>query len=139
MAAPRAPWQKPWLALAALALLAGGPAPAEEAKPDPAATRQHAVASGLQAKKLYARAARRWQQFIESYPKDPRLAKKSEPVAAVDGEIQQLMDDMLETMYAAPGIGLAAPQVGVLKRVIVIDIAGEDEAPAPVLTRALAA
>jgi peptide deformylase len=62
---------------------------------------------------------------------DPRLAKKSEPVAAVDGEIRQLMDDMLETMYVAPGIGLAAPQVGVLKRVIVIDIAGEDEAPAP--------
>jgi cellulose synthase operon protein C len=74
MAAPLAPWQKPWLALAAFALLAGPPAPAEEAKPDPEATRQYAVASGLQARKLYARAARRWQQFIDSYPKDPRLA-----------------------------------------------------------------
>ena len=62
---------------------------------------------------------------------DPRLAKKSEPVAEVNGEIRQLMDDMLETMYAAPGIGLAAPQVGALKRVIVLDVAGEDEAPAP--------
>jgi peptide deformylase len=62
---------------------------------------------------------------------DPRLAKKSAPVAEVNDEIRQLMDDMLETMYVAPGIGLAAPQVGVLKRVIVIDIAGEDEAPAP--------
>ncbi|MBK8159483.1 MAG: peptide deformylase [Rhodospirillaceae bacterium] len=62
---------------------------------------------------------------------DPRLAKKSLPVAEVDAEIRQLMDDMLETMYVAPGIGLAAPQVGVLKRVIVLDLAGDDEAPAP--------
>lgn len=62
---------------------------------------------------------------------DPRLAKKSSPVESVDAEIRQLMDDMLETMYKAPGIGLAAPQVGVLKRVIVLDIAPEDEAPAP--------
>ena len=51
---------------------------------------------------------------------DPRLKKKSKPVDAVDAEIGRLMDDMLETMYAAPGIGLAAPQVGVLKRVIVL-------------------
>ncbi len=62
---------------------------------------------------------------------DPRLAKKSEAVAVVNDEIRQLMDDMLETIYVAPGIGLAAPQVGVLKRVIVIDVAGDDEAPAP--------
>lgn len=62
---------------------------------------------------------------------DPRLAKKSAPVLAVDDEIRRLMDDMLETMYAAPGIGLAAPQVGELKRVIVLDIAPEGEAPAP--------
>jgi peptide deformylase len=62
---------------------------------------------------------------------DPRLLKKSEPVDKVDAGIQQLMSDMLETMYKAPGIGLAAPQVGVLKRVIVLDIAPEGEAPAP--------
>lgn len=62
---------------------------------------------------------------------DPRLQKKSEPVTTVDAEIQQLMSDMLETMYKAPGIGLAAPQVGVLKRVIVLDVAPEGEAPAP--------
>ena len=74
MAAPLAPWQKPWLALAALALLAGSPARAEEGKPDPAATRQYAVASGLHGKKLYGPAARRWQQFIDAHPKDPRLA-----------------------------------------------------------------
>ena len=53
---------------------------------------------------------------------DPRLKKKSLPVDSVDDGVRQLMDDMLETMYDAPGIGLAAPQVGVLKRVIVLDI-----------------
>jgi peptide deformylase len=56
---------------------------------------------------------------------DPRLKQKSQPVKAVDAEIRQLMDDMLETMKAAPGIGLAAPQVGVLKRVIVLEIERE--------------
>lgn len=63
---------------------------------------------------------------------DPRLGKKAEPVTEVDDSVRTLMDDMLETMYAAPGIGLAAPQVGVLKRVIVVDVAGKDEDPAPV-------
>jgi peptide deformylase len=62
---------------------------------------------------------------------DPRLKKVAEPVQKVDAEVRRLMDDMLETMYKAPGIGLAAPQVGVLKRVIVIDIAREDEKPEP--------
>ena len=57
---------------------------------------------------------------------DPRLKKKSLAVPAVDDETRRLMDDMLETMYEAPGIGLAAPQVGVLKRVIVLDIDRED-------------
>jgi peptide deformylase len=58
---------------------------------------------------------------------DPRLKIKAKPVAAVDARIRQLMDDMAETMYAAPGIGLAAPQVGVPERVIVVDIAKEGE------------
>ena len=62
---------------------------------------------------------------------DPRLKKKALPVAAVDDEVRQLMDDMLETMYAAPGIGLAAPQVDVLKRVIVLDIDREDTKTGP--------
>ncbi|OAB54979.1 peptide deformylase [Phormidium willei BDU 130791] len=62
---------------------------------------------------------------------DPRLKKKATPVERVDDEIRQLMDDMLETMYEAPGIGLAAPQVGVLKRVIVVDVARDGEAPQP--------
>ena len=58
---------------------------------------------------------------------DRRLKQKAMPVHGVDAEIRQLMDDMLETMYAAPGVGLAAPQVGVLKQVIVIDTGSEQE------------
>ena len=58
------------------------------------------------------------------------LKQVSEPVARVDDDLRALMDDMLETMYDAPGIGLAAIQVGVAKRVIVMDLAreGEDKA-----------
>jgi peptide deformylase len=62
---------------------------------------------------------------------DPRLKAKAKPVAAVDDPVRRLMDDMLETMYAAPGIGLAAPQVGKLLRVIVIDVARDGESPRP--------
>jgi peptide deformylase len=62
---------------------------------------------------------------------DPRLKKKSLPVEAVDDGVRRLMDDMLETMYDAPGIGLAAPQVGVLKRVIVLDIDREEAKTGP--------
>lgn len=52
---------------------------------------------------------------------DPVLKKRCEPVDRVDDALRRLMDDMLETMYAAPGVGLAAPQVGVCKRIIVVD------------------
>ncbi|MFP4002215.1 MAG: peptide deformylase [Alphaproteobacteria bacterium] len=62
---------------------------------------------------------------------DPRLKAVSEPVDRVDDETRALMDDMLETMYAARGIGLAAIQVGVPKRVIVMDLAGDGEEPQP--------
>ncbi len=62
---------------------------------------------------------------------DPRLREVSEDVPEVTDEIRALMDDMLETMYAAPGIGLAAIQVGVPLRVIVMDLAGQDEEPQP--------
>ena len=63
---------------------------------------------------------------------NPILKQVSEPVEAVDDDIRALMDDMLETMYAAPGIGLAAIQVGVPKRVIVMDLAvKDDEEPQP--------
>jgi peptide deformylase len=61
---------------------------------------------------------------------DPRLKVKSLPVAAVDDTLRQLMDDMLETMYDAPGIGLAAIQVGEAKRVLVIDLQ-DNEIKAP--------
>lgn len=62
---------------------------------------------------------------------DPILKQKAEPVEQVDDAIRTLLDDMLETMYDAPGIGLAAPQVGVLKRVIVVDVASEEDGPQP--------
>jgi peptide deformylase len=62
---------------------------------------------------------------------DPILKQVSKPVEAVDNDLRALMDDMLETMYAAPGIGLAAIQVGVAKRVIVMDIARPEEDRAP--------
>lgn len=62
---------------------------------------------------------------------DPRLKQKATPIGTVTPEVRRLMDDMLETMYAAPGIGLAAPQVGVSRRVIVIDISPEPEKRAP--------
>ena len=59
------------------------------------------------------------------------LREKSLPVEKVDKDLQNLMDDMLETMYAAPGIGLAAIQVGIPKRVIVIDLSKKDEKKNP--------
>ena len=62
---------------------------------------------------------------------DPRLKQISKPVERVDDALRALMDDMLATMYAAPGIGLAAIQVGVPKRVIVMDLAREGEPPQP--------
>lgn len=60
---------------------------------------------------------------------DPRLRNVSKPVEQVDDELRTLLDDMLETMYEAPGIGLAAPQVNVFKRLIVIDITEERNDP----------
>ena len=61
----------------------------------------------------------------------PVLKQVSQPVEQVDDDLRALMDDMLETMYDAPGIGLAAVQIGVPKRVIVMDISGPEEAKAP--------
>ena len=58
---------------------------------------------------------------------DPFLRQKSHEVYGVDDETRKLMDDMLDTMYAAPGIGLAAIQVGITKRIIVIDTSKEEE------------
>jgi peptide deformylase len=65
-------------------------------------------------------------------PKDTAVLKQvSAPVAEVNDEVRALADDMLETMYAAPGIGIAAVQIGDLRRVVVMDLAREDEPKAP--------
>ena len=58
---------------------------------------------------------------------NPILKKKSDPIDRVDNKIKKLMDEMLNTMYLAPGIGLAAPQVGINKRVIVMDTSPRPE------------
>ena len=63
---------------------------------------------------------------ILHYP-DPRLRQKAQPVTTVTPEIAKLIDDMAETMYAAPGVGLAATQIGEPHRVFIVDIAAEDE------------
>lgn len=60
---------------------------------------------------------------------DERLRKKAKPVEVVDASIQRLVDDMLETMYAAPGVGLAATQVNVQKRLVVIDVSETKDQP----------
>ncbi|MBV9522706.1 MAG: peptide deformylase [Alphaproteobacteria bacterium] len=62
---------------------------------------------------------------------DPRLKIAAKAVGRVDERVRRLMDDMLETMYEAPGIGLAAPQVGRAERIIVVDVARESEEPQP--------
>jgi peptide deformylase len=60
---------------------------------------------------------------------DPRLRTRAQPVAAVDDGVRQLVDDLFETMYAAPGIGLAASQVDVHRRVLVVDVSDDRSAP----------
>lgn len=62
---------------------------------------------------------------------DPRLKIKAKKVAKVDDKIRKLLSDMVDTMHAAPGIGLAAPQVGADLRLIVIDVAGDGDEPEP--------
>ncbi|WP_420391799.1 peptide deformylase [Acuticoccus sp.] len=65
---------------------------------------------------------------------DPILRRVAAPVSVVDEEVRRLAKDMLETMYEAPGIGLAAPQVGVSRRIVVCDVAVEEDAePAPMV------
>jgi peptide deformylase len=65
---------------------------------------------------------------ILRYP-DPELKRKSAPITVINDGIRKLVADMAETMYDAPGVGLAAPQIGVHQRVIVIDVSGKDEKP----------
>ncbi len=65
---------------------------------------------------------------ILSYP-DKRLREPGRKVERFDDELQQLIDDMAETMYAAPGVGLAAPQVGISQRLFIVDVATEEDEP----------
>lgn len=65
---------------------------------------------------------------ILTFP-DPRLRNKAKPVARVDDQIRRIVDDMLETMYAAPGIGLAAIQVNIPLRILVIDVSESNDSP----------
>ena len=62
---------------------------------------------------------------------DPRLKKAAEPVEGVDDDLRRLIDDMLDTMYDAPGVGLAGPQIGAMRRVLVMDVSGKDDPPDP--------
>ncbi|MEO7221892.1 MAG: peptide deformylase [Devosia sp.] len=64
---------------------------------------------------------------------DARLRAIAEPIAKVDAEIRKLAKDMLDTMYDAPGIGLAAPQIGEMKRIVVMDLAKDGEKPDPIV------
>src|SRR5690606_17322735 len=64
---------------------------------------------------------------------DPILRQVSRPIETIDGEVKKLADDMLETMYDAPGIGLAAIQIGVARRMLVIDVSREDEENKPIV------
>lgn len=64
---------------------------------------------------------------------DPRLRQKAAPVTRFDAELQRLIDDMFETMYDAPGVGLAATQVGIPLRLAVMDCSGEKDAPQPMV------
>lgn len=64
---------------------------------------------------------------------DPILRKTSAPIERVDADLRRLADSMLEAMYAAPGVGLAAPQVGVLRRLVVLDTSGDKEEKRPLV------
>jgi len=64
---------------------------------------------------------------------DPRLRAVADPIEVVDDEVRALAKDMLDTMYDAPGVGLAAPQIGVMKRIVVMDLAKEGETPEPLV------
>jgi peptide deformylase len=67
-------------------------------------------------------------RHILTWP-DPELKKKSAPVVVINDKVRQLVTDMTETMYDAPGVGLAAPQLGVHQRVVIIDVSGKEEPP----------
>lgn len=63
---------------------------------------------------------------------DPLLRQASKPIETIDADVKRLANDMFETMYVAPGIGLAAVQVGVPRQMLVLDVADDDETPRPI-------
>ena len=69
---------------------------------------------------------------VRYYP-DPVLKQKAKKITMIDSSIRKLAQDMLDTMYDSDGVGLAAPQIGVSKRIMVIDVSGEDDAPKPIV------
>ncbi|MEJ2626749.1 MAG: peptide deformylase, partial [Pseudolabrys sp.] len=64
---------------------------------------------------------------------DPKLRLKSEPVTTIDADVHALVDDMFETMYEAPGIGLAAIQIGIARRIVTMDLAKKDDPKDPLV------
>jgi peptide deformylase len=69
---------------------------------------------------------------VRYYP-DPVLKQKAKKITMIDSSIRKLAQDMLDTMYDSDGVGLAAPQIGVSKRIMVIDVSGEDDPPKPIV------
>ena len=69
---------------------------------------------------------------LRYYP-DPVLKQKAKKITMIDSSVRKLAQDMLDTMYDSDGVGLAAPQIGVSKRLMVIDVAGEEDAPKPII------
>ncbi|MBS2006455.1 MAG: peptide deformylase [Cyanobacteria bacterium SZAS TMP-1] len=69
---------------------------------------------------------------LRYYP-DPVLKQKAKKITMIDSSIRKLAQDMLDTMYDSDGVGLAAPQIGVSKRLMVIDVSGEDDPPKPIV------
>jgi peptide deformylase len=69
---------------------------------------------------------------VRYYP-DPVLKQKAKKITMIDSSIRKLAQDMLDTMYDSDGVGLAAPQIGVSKRIMVIDVSGEDDPPKPII------
>jgi peptide deformylase len=69
---------------------------------------------------------------ILTFP-DPELKKKSQSVTVISDKTRDIVRDMTETMYNAPGVGLAAPQIGIHQRIIIIDVSGKDEPPHPIV------
>jgi len=83
--------------------------------------------------KLFSEAKETMALLKVRYYPDPVLKQKAKKITMIDSSIRKLAQDMLDTMYGSDGVGLAAPQVGVSKRIMVIDVSGEDDPPKPII------